>query len=153
MTFSSTPSLHLCVSKAFPGSHWEVQVRTVSNIEIFWRSMLKIRYKLRQMSQSWKTQISSEDNEVGARKSEVEQQEILQHFISLSSSLKSNSWHLEAIWSRSMGLTPIVICLTALGDSQGRCVCGSREGGAEWRKNLKMETQGRHITLSNVEDP
>ena len=38
-------------------------------------------------------------------------------------SLKSNSWHLEAIWSRSMGLTPVVICLTALGDGQGRCAC------------------------------
>lgn len=55
--------------------------------------------------------------------SRVEQQEILQYFISLFPSLKSNSWHLEAIWSRSMGLTPVVICLTALGDGQGRCAC------------------------------
>lgn len=52
---------------------------------------------------------------------------ILEYFISPpthtpSPSLKSNSWHLEAIWSRSMGLTPTVICLTALGGGQVRCV-------------------------------
>lgn len=65
---------------------------------------------------------------------QVRPREILQYFISLFPSLKSNSWHLKAIWSRSMGLTPVVICLTALGDGQVRyvracvwvclCVCG-----------------------------
>lgn len=54
------------------------------------------------------------------------QKEIPRYFIS-SPGLKSNSWHLEAIWSWSMGLTPAVIRLTALGGGQGRWVAWERE--------------------------
>jgi len=83
-----------------------------------------------------------------ALNSQVEQQEILQRFISLFPSLKFNSWHLEAIWIRSMGLAPVVICLTALGDGQGNrvcvcaCVCVKVGGvradrGTTWQWELK----------------
>lgn len=51
----------------------------------------------------------------------VGQREIYWSTLFPSPSLKSNSWHSEAIWSRSMGLTPTVICLTALGGGQVRC--------------------------------
>lgn len=112
--------------KELPISRWEFRVQSL-HPNIPREICSKARHKqrnftvMRKHKQVPRKSRHSEEG-VAALNYQVEQREILQHFISLFCSMKTNSWHLEAIWSRSMELTPVVICLTALGGGQGTCV-------------------------------